>query len=215
MPNRIIRESLLDSPRYWSCTIEARELFFHLMLLADDFGCVSLAPAFLRRRCFETPPTNEKLAGFLGQLCDGDLLRRYEESGQAYAFIPRFKQRLQRFTLKHPKPPKEVLEGDDAAMQLFSSIKDGRRQATAGQQLPIGLPTVGQQLPNGSPTNEVEVEVKRREEKGREAEGKGSGGVWSLAKELGLDPRPGESAENFKTRVYNASKSKPNPKAES
>lgn len=159
----MIRDGLLDSERYWSCTIEARELYRHLQLLADDFGCVSLSPAFIGRRCFDSRPTSEKLAGLIMQLCDADLIRRYEDSGVVYAFIPRFRQRLQRFTLKHPKPPNVVLQGDDHAIDLFKRINANKQTAT-----------VGQQFPNRSPTHEVEVEVKRREyeEKGK-SEGEG------------------------------------------
>jgi hypothetical protein len=79
MPNRLIREALLDSGRYWSVTIEARQLFWHLMLLADDFGCVSLAPVFIRRRCFDDSPCTEKVNVLLGQLADADLCERRRE----------------------------------------------------------------------------------------------------------------------------------------
>ncbi len=158
MPTRMIRDGILDSERYWSCTIEARELYRHLQLLADDFGCVSLSPAFIGRRCFDSRPTSEKLAGLILQLCDADLIRRYEENSMVYAFIPRFRQRLQRFTLKHPKPPDVVLQGDYHAIDLFKRINANKQTAT-----------VGQPFPNRSPTHEVEVEVKRREyeEKGK------------------------------------------------
>lgn len=125
MPNRVIRESLLDSERYWSCTIEARELYRHLQLLADDLGCVSLAPVFLRRRCFDNAPVQGKIDGFLQQLSDHDLIRIYEVEHARYAFLPRFGQRLRRMHLKHPRPPESLLQGDGEALEKFSKIKGG------------------------------------------------------------------------------------------
>lgn len=150
MPNRIIREGLLDSERYWSVTIEARQLFMHLLLLADDFGCVSLAPVFIRRRCFDDRPSDEKVSRLLGELADADLLRVYEAEGGRYGFVPRFRQRLQRATLKHPAPPDELLAGDMDAEDKFRNIKDKAKKATVDQP----LPTVPQP-----------PEEKRREEK--------------------------------------------------
>jgi hypothetical protein len=150
MPTRMIRDGILDSERYWSVTIESRQLFFHLMLLADDFGCVNLAPLFVRRRCFNDSPSTEKIARLITELGDADLIRCYEIDRCCYAFIPRFRQRLQRATLKHPKPPQELLIEDADAIAKFNKIKQESSNPTVSQP----LPTVGQP-----------PEVKRREEK--------------------------------------------------
>lgn len=133
MPNRVIRESLLDSERYWACSIEARELYRHIQLLADDFGCLSIAPAFIGRRCFDTRPTQEKLAGLLQQLSDNDLIRIYEAEGARYAFLPRFGQRLRRMTLKHPKPPSALTKNDPKAVELFKLINERNQVLTDGR----------------------------------------------------------------------------------
>lgn len=152
MPSRIIRESILDSERYLS-TSEAERLFFlHLCLLADDLGCVSLASAFLGRRAFSERPSETRLAKMIQALADVDLIRVYQHGGAKYAFIPRFRQRLQRETLKHPAPPSEMLRDQKEAFEMFQRIKQKNPGATVGQ--PLG---------NRSPTHEVEVEVKRRE----------------------------------------------------
>jgi hypothetical protein len=39
MPNRIILGDLMTSPRYWSCTPLARNLYLSILLSADDLGC--------------------------------------------------------------------------------------------------------------------------------------------------------------------------------
>lgn len=157
MPTRLIRGDLLDSERYWSVSIEARQLFVHLMLLADDFGCVSLAPLFVRRRCFDNAPQYELIDKLVGQLHDADLVRVYQADGARYGFIPRFRQRLQRHTLKHPKPPEELFQDDVYAKQIFIKINDITKN-----------PTVAQRLANGGPSpkekgSEVGSEGKRKE----------------------------------------------------
>lgn len=123
MPNRLIREGLLDSERYWSVTIEARQLFIHLMLLADDIGFVCLAPLFVRRRCFDDRPSDEKLAKLLQELQDADLIRVYHHDGARFGFIPRFRQRIQVRHMRYPAPPDELLQGDTDAQQKLQSIK--------------------------------------------------------------------------------------------
>lgn len=150
MPNRIIRESLLDSARYAGLTNEAKLLFFHMLLLADDFGCIGVSETFLRRRAFYDMPTGQKIAKLLNELVDVDLVRTYEAQQAVYAFIPRFRQRLQRNTLRHPKPPESLIIGDEQAIEKFNEIKEI-----------IKIPTVGNPLANRFPT----AEVKRREVK--------------------------------------------------
>ena len=127
MPNRVIREGVLDSERYWSVSIEARELYRHLQLIADDFGCLSLAPMLLRRRCFDPkqPPSNERIDALIAELAaqSADLIRPYEANGARYAFIPRFRQRLKRSKLKHPLPPTDLWITDDAEPKFRAAIE--------------------------------------------------------------------------------------------
>lgn len=123
MPNRVIRESLLDSARYLELTESEQLLFIHLMLLADDFGCISLAPAFLSRRAFSERPGYARLIRMLSALADGDLIRIYESGGGRFGFIPRFGQRLRQMRLRHPIPPEATLEGDSEAKFRFIEFK--------------------------------------------------------------------------------------------
>lgn len=156
MPTRMIRESLIDSERYLSINDSERVLFIHLLLLSDDLGCINLAPAFLGRRAFAERPTDARLSRMLQSLSDVDLLRIYEHNGARYGFIPRFRQRLQRETLKHPAPPTEMLQDQKEALEMFNRIKQKQGKITVGQRLGNGSPTVPQ-------PPEVEVEGKRRE----------------------------------------------------
>lgn len=219
MPTRMIREGLLDSDRYWSVTIEARQLYWHLLLLADDFGCVSLAPAFLRRRCFDDGPAGDKIDRLVQQLLDADLVRIYECHGGRYGFIPRFGQRLRLNKLKHPEPPAALLEGDDDAKAKFQEFKG------KGGNLLDTRPTSAAHVPD---TRRPEVEVKGIETEGKgNAKGKGEAnrapprnfvpkprwwdteqGVLETASQLGVEPRPGESTSQFKGRVFAAIEAK-------
>ena len=160
MPGRLIREGLLDSERYWSVSIEARELFVHLVLLADDFGCLSMAPTFIGRRCFETRPTTEKLARLVSQLVDADLIRQYQSDQNTYAFIPRFGQRLRRFTLKHPRPPIEVLTGDERAIKLFSIINAHNQAMPDTEPTRAGHPSYEEKGSRSRTEKEVELNAK-------------------------------------------------------
>ena len=157
MPTRMIRESVLDSERYLSVSESERLLFLHLCLLADDLGCISLASAFVGRRAFSERPGEVRLNKMIQALADVDLIRVYEHSGARYAFIPRFRQRLQRETLRYPAPPFEMIKDQKEALEMFNRIK-----------VKFPKTTVGQPLGNRSPTAEVEVEVEEKRSRSEE-----------------------------------------------
>lgn len=139
MPTRMIREGLLDSDRYARVSDASRLLFVHLMLLADDFGCVSVSATFLRRRCFYDSPSDERIARLVCELVDVDLIRTYEVERTCLAFIPKFRQRLYRSTLKHAIPPESLYQDDSDAAEKFNEI---RKEITKTPVLPPGLPVL-------------------------------------------------------------------------
>jgi hypothetical protein len=103
------------------------------MLLADDFGLVSLAPVFIRRRCFDDAPAQTKIDKLLDQLHDADLVRLYEAGGARYGFIPRFGQRLRLMRCKHPAPPESLYADDNDARAKFSQNSDVFAKMPAGR----------------------------------------------------------------------------------
>ncbi len=110
MPNRVIRDSVLESDRYNGLPFaEERLLFLELLLLADDFGLVPLNFAFVSRRtslCARM--TTEQINGMLEHLIEADLLRTYRsESGALFGFIPRFGNKPRAKKPKWPLPPRE------------------------------------------------------------------------------------------------------------
>lgn len=194
MPSRVIREGLLDSQRYWSVTVEARPLFLHLMLLADDFGLVSLAPVFIRRRCFDDAPTPAKIDKLLEQLVDADLLRVYEADGKRLAFIPRFGQRLRQMRAKHPAPPAALYIDDEHARLLFNSHAYLFEKMTAGRR-------------RTADRSRTEVESKGNEKEVKTATGAASmegKTVTEWATDLGLVKAPDEHEGAFQARVGRA-----------
>lgn len=154
----MVRGDLLDSDRYWGVGIEARQLFMHLLLLADDLGCVPVGATFLRRRAFNDSPSDQKIAKLLGELGDMDLIRLYDHERACFAFIPRFRQRLQRVTPKHPQPPAALLEGDEDAKEKFNEINE--KMANPSARSPLSA----KQSSARSPLSNHRREEKRREE---------------------------------------------------
>lgn len=169
MPNRIVRESLLDSSRYLAVDEGARLLYHNLLLLADDFGCLSLEHAFIGRRCFPNRPTTERLDNLLGQLAQVDLIRFYEHRGIRFGFIPRFRQRLKRETLKNPRPPEDLLADDAEAQEKFSKLNG--HEALTTKAAAGGRNAGGLILPDGNHQADDARARARREGKGSEVKG--------------------------------------------
>lgn len=109
MPDRIIRDELLTSERYWSVCIEAQQLFTHLLLRADSLGRYSGKNFTIRMSCYPGHARNPAIIEkFLSDLHDADLIRLYTVDGERFIFIPRYRQRLRYTNSKYPEPPKEI-----------------------------------------------------------------------------------------------------------
>lgn len=106
MPDRVIRDEILTSERYWSVSIEAQRLFVHLLLVVDDNARYSAKNYTIRAACFPgqqvDPARIEKL---LLELVDVDLVRLYLHDGERFLFVPRFRQRLRYKNSRFPAPP--------------------------------------------------------------------------------------------------------------
>lgn len=142
MPTRMIREGLLDSERYSQLSDQGKLFFHHILLLADDFGCLSLSPAYLRRRCFYDAPSNERIAKLICELVDVDMLRTYEVDRRALAFIPKFGQRLRVDKPKYPFPPPALYADDAEAINKFNDMIE---------KMPDKCRTIDGQMPDKCP----------------------------------------------------------------
>ena len=150
MPDRIVRDELLTSERYWSVVIEAQRLFVHLLLCADALGRFSGKNYTIRAHCYPGHAVDPKLIEkLLSDLHDADLIRLYEIDGERYVFIPRYKQRLRAKESYIPAPPKEINDiveekSDSSQTQVslksdLSRPKEGRKEGTTLQPRPHPL----------------------------------------------------------------------------
>jgi hypothetical protein len=110
MPDRIVRDELLTSERYWSVSMQAQQLYVHLLLVVDDAARFSGKNFTLRASCFPGRPieanTMEKM---LAELVDVDLIRLYEVGAERYVFVPRFRNRKRYVSSSnYPAPPNEI-----------------------------------------------------------------------------------------------------------
>ena len=148
MPNRIIRDGLLDSEAILTAPIEARWLFITICLQADDIGFFEATPFKLARKA----DLDVKLTGkLLLLLAEEDLIRPYAVDGKQYGFIPRFQQRVKIITLRYPLPPKCVYEDDKDALNKINNLAE---KMAARLQPDGGQPAAGRRL-----EEEVEGEV--------------------------------------------------------
>jgi hypothetical protein len=86
MPDRVIRDDMLDSDRYLGLSSDtARMLFVHFVLVADDLGNAEASDLFIRRRLLPHGTTNSAIATLLSELGDMDLVRVYEQSAVSSA----------------------------------------------------------------------------------------------------------------------------------
>lgn len=110
MPDRVIRDELLESPRFLALKDNADRLaYIALLLNADDLGNFDADPFRLVRiwRDFGIS-TRELAAKTLAELADTDLVRVYSVDGKAFVHIPRYRQRLRYTVGKFPRPPSEI-----------------------------------------------------------------------------------------------------------
>lgn len=109
MPDRMIRDELLRSPRYRTLSSDtARLLFLHLLLHVDNLGNFEAHPIAIAD-VLRRPIEPESVAKLLAEFADVDLIRLYaDRSGKQYLHIPRFRQRMKYLGSKYPRPPVEI-----------------------------------------------------------------------------------------------------------
>lgn len=129
MPNRLIREGLIESEAVLSLPVEGRWLFVTIMLSADDLGLFEATEFKLARRA----DIRREIAGkLLSMLQDADLIRLYEVDGKRFGFIPRFRQRVQIKRTRYPMPDQALMADDKDAV---SKINELGSKTTVGQPL--------------------------------------------------------------------------------
>jgi hypothetical protein len=161
MPNRILREGLLESSAIDLLDAEAERFFVRLMLRADDFGRYHANPAMLANMLFPLRRDIEpkQVADWLKQCQRAKLLRVYQVDGRPCLEIPKFGQRSRAQQSKFPDPPTDdgqmtdICLTDDRHPRTYSysetysksksetKTKGGARTADACPPLPVILET--------------------------------------------------------------------------
>lgn len=128
----------MESEAVLSLPVEGRWLFVIVILSADDVGLFEATEFKLARRA----DVNRDLAGKLMQmLADADLIRLYMVDNKRYGFIPKFRQRLQIKTSKHPLPPRAIYQDDSDALNKINELAS---RSTVGAPVGSSLTTDGQ-----------------------------------------------------------------------
>lgn len=108
MPDRVIRDELLESDRWLDLPTDTDRLaFMGLLLRCDDFGNLEGGARRLFRflHSFTQVKTPEAAATTLLHLADADLMRRYEVDKREFWHLPRFKPHRQYLVRSYPQSP--------------------------------------------------------------------------------------------------------------
>lgn len=194
MPDRVIRDELAKSERYWAlcagpdgeATAEGdtlRLLFRHLLNEADDFGNAEAGPVALSTT-MKRPVSTTLAEVWRQKLSTEDLVRPYKVGAKWYVHIPRFRQRLRALKGRHPRPPTEI---ECSELKDLLSENDGHmpdtRQSAVGQKSDRSLTSARSRAPAES----NRIESNRKEEKGIE----GAEQIPSSAREPTINPATG------------------------
>ena len=110
MPNRILREGILTSPRMARLGGWADEVFYRrLMSVVDDFGRYYADPGLLRAACYPrqlNKVSDSDIGKWLTACVTAALVRVYPASdGESYLQLLDFKQQVRTKTSRFPDPP--------------------------------------------------------------------------------------------------------------
>jgi hypothetical protein len=131
MPNRLLKEGIVDSDKINSLSAQAEVFFYRLLVVSDDFGCMDARTSILRARCF---PLRDNITGdhinkWIAELLEQKLLISYSCEGQPYIQILKWEQRV-RSKGKYPQPTVDQLEGTcqalDSNLQTYDGLGKGK-----------------------------------------------------------------------------------------
>lgn len=129
MPNRILREGLLDAPAIAQAGEAAEVLFIRLILVADDYGRFDGRVTVICRRCWPAGgPGEADVLERLKTLAACELVVMYQVDGKPYLFIPNFRQRSRAMKSKFPPPPVD---------NSVDNSQVGAGKLSTGQKTPI------------------------------------------------------------------------------
>lgn len=220
MADRLVRDEILDSDRYWNLGSDTvRMLFVHFLLIADDFGnAEATAPGIRRKLLNGAKVSDETIAEWLAEMTAQDLIRVYHVDGKRLIHIPRFRQRLRSYKRTNPPPPpgtecKEIKElrkklsdstpTDDGRTTVTSRTpaveekgSEGKGKEEKGSNVSL-IPPAALRIVDKSKPFEKKVGVKTVAQATGEA-------VRALGEKLGVELRQNEVLQEYALRVEQA-----------
>lgn len=130
MPNRVVRESILESEKVNSLTWAPEVFYRRLMSIVDDFGRYEDNPKLLRAKLYPvlldrvSLPDVEK---WMRECVEAGLVRLYEVTGKKYLQVEEFNQTVR---IKKPKYPPPPCIADGKQMQADASETKGNETET-------------------------------------------------------------------------------------
>lgn len=105
MPNRLLKEGIVDSEKIDRLSPEAEVFYYRLLVVADDLGLMDARPVILRARCFPLKETltPARIQVWVDALWESGLVGKYEIEGKPYVKILSWSQRV-RSHGKYPLP---------------------------------------------------------------------------------------------------------------
>lgn len=218
MPDRIIRDELLESSRWVGLKDNADRLaYLALLLKADALGNFTADPWRLRRLWVDFGITNDQaVAKTLAELADHDLIRLYEHDGTRYLHIPRYRQVLRYTKRTLPRSPWCPTETNQSLATHSPSdhLVTAKRPPSAHRRKKEG--SEGSEVNEGRNAREQPVDksvdvvaathalASKLKVNGNPSWWKTADGIKAKGKALGIEGNVGETLEAYKDRLFRA-----------
>jgi hypothetical protein len=129
MPNRLLKEGIVDSSLIDSLTSEEEVFFYRLLVVSDDFGRMDARPAILKSRCFPLKEFKlEKIDNWLRSFVRQRLVIMYMVNEKPYLQILKWEQRV-RSKGKYPSPdgsqPIDIVQTFDSELLTDDGLGKG------------------------------------------------------------------------------------------
>lgn len=108
MPNRILREGILTSPRMARLSWAAEVFYRRLHSVVDDFGRFHAHPMLLRAACYPLQldkVSDSDIGKWMLETAEAGLVRVFEHADQRYLELLDFRQQVRATKSKFPEPP--------------------------------------------------------------------------------------------------------------
>lgn len=132
MPNRILREGILTSPKLSRLGWAAEVFYRRLMSVVDDFGRYYADPGMLRAACYPrqlSQVSDADADGWLAECAAAGLVRVYRmPDGERYLEVLNFGQQVRAKKSKFPDPPAGCVA--DAQQMLSKCLADDKSTQT-------------------------------------------------------------------------------------